>query len=524
MRRMFPLLWLMVLLANVAFAIEAPELFVNDDNTTGPWTGTQAYPFQKIQDAIDTATTGTAIRVSRGVYSEQITLRSHIELYGGYPEDDYATESRDPNVNVTTITNNSSYTTTTLTIANVSSTRLDGFRITREQQTYPDNFRKRVMGIYCRDLDDSNLIYNCNIEGVRAITTVGGPRTRTGLGGGGISCYYASPRIVNCTIKDNHFAKGGGIYLERSSPFISKCIITSNGFHQYEIERWVSAYPAPGGSWVTEIKGGEGAGIFCYFSSPIIENSYIVDNHSEGSGGGISASDLLVQNCLIYGNSPSGYVGDAGAVINCIIWNNSYQIHTYELVPSYSCIQDWTGGGEGNISEDPRLLLMSDGTYRLTSDSPCIDAGKRIDDLTTDYQGQPRGFDGTPEPRGDGSDYDIGADEYTALKMLTPNGGERFKEDEPLTIHWQSEVDSSGTAVFLELWRGGLKVADLGDSWNPAGDEVTTRSLVGIPPGGVYRVRATSLWNADFWDESDQAFTILPEDYVNHAQNWQAYR
>ena len=167
---------------------------------------------------------------------------------------------------------------------------------------------------------------------------------------------------------------------------------------------------------------------------------------------------------------------------------------------------------------------MSDGTYRLTSDSPCIDAGKRIDGLTTDYQGQLRGFDGTPEPRGDGSDYDIGPDEYTALKVLTPNGGERIKEDEPLTIHWQSEIDSAGTAVFLELWRGGLKVADLGDSWNPTGDDVTTRSLVGVPPGGVYRVRAISLWNADFWDESDQAFSILPEDYVNHAQNWQAFR
>ena len=74
----------------------------------------------------------------------------------------------------------------------------------------------------------------------------------------------------------------------------------------------------------------------------------------------------------------------------------------------------------GNISSDPKLLLPEFGEFHLRADSPCIDAGCLISTLIKDFEGDARGYNGTPEPRGDGSDYDIGADEYNGSVPPTP--------------------------------------------------------------------------------------------------------
>jgi len=99
---------------------------------------------------------------------------------------------------VTTITNNGSYTSTTLTIANVSSTILDGFRITRKFQSYAAGYYSQgmtVSGIYCYNLDDSNLVQNCTVEGVYAVTTEGGPRERNGFTGAGLIVTVRRPGL-----------------------------------------------------------------------------------------------------------------------------------------------------------------------------------------------------------------------------------------------------------------------------------------------------------------------------------------
>jgi len=54
----------------------------------------------------------------------------------------------------------------------------------------------------------------------------------------------------------------------------------------------------------------------------------------------------------------------------------------------------------------------------VTAASPCIDAGRDTSDedfgdVTLDIEGTVRGFDGTAVDRGDGSDYDVGAFEFT---------------------------------------------------------------------------------------------------------------
>ena len=58
-------------------------LYVDDDNTMGPWDGTQKHPYQHIQDGIDNASDDDTIYVFNGVYYENnINIEASITLIG----------------------------------------------------------------------------------------------------------------------------------------------------------------------------------------------------------------------------------------------------------------------------------------------------------------------------------------------------------------------------------------------------------------------------------------------------------
>ena len=61
---------------------EGNTIYVDDDNTSGPWNGTQEYPYQWIQDAITAADNGDIISVQGGTYYETITIEKNIVLVG----------------------------------------------------------------------------------------------------------------------------------------------------------------------------------------------------------------------------------------------------------------------------------------------------------------------------------------------------------------------------------------------------------------------------------------------------------
>ncbi len=158
----------------------------------------------------------------------------------------------------------------------------------------------------------------------------------------------------------------------------------------------------------------------------IIQNNVISGNSAGYNGGGLLWCLGTIQNNTIYGNVASysgGGLYDCTRIIrNCIIWQNTANSGGAQFddctTPSYSCIQDWTGGGTGNITDDPQLTDPANGDFHLEASSPCVDAGFYIADLTQDFEGDPRPWDAISEPRGDGSDYDIGADEYTTKTTL----------------------------------------------------------------------------------------------------------
>jgi len=57
-------------------------IYVDDDNISGPWDGTQDYPYQYIQDGIDAANDGDTVFVFNGIYNGQIIVDKSIMLEG----------------------------------------------------------------------------------------------------------------------------------------------------------------------------------------------------------------------------------------------------------------------------------------------------------------------------------------------------------------------------------------------------------------------------------------------------------
>jgi parallel beta-helix repeat protein len=57
-------------------------IYVDDDNTAGPWDGTIEHPYQFIQDGIDNANPGNTVFVFNGIYKENIDIPTAIILTG----------------------------------------------------------------------------------------------------------------------------------------------------------------------------------------------------------------------------------------------------------------------------------------------------------------------------------------------------------------------------------------------------------------------------------------------------------
>jgi hypothetical protein len=94
-------------------------------------------------------------------------------------------------------------------------------------------------------------------------------------------------------------------------------------------------------------------------------------------------------------------------IVNNIIWANTARVadQVYDIsTPSYSCIQDWLGGGSGNIKLGP--VFDADGIH-LLADSPCINTG----DPSYAYDPNEKDIDGQIRVLGR---IDMGADEFLA--------------------------------------------------------------------------------------------------------------
>jgi len=71
------------LVFNIKSVEAAPEMiYVDDDNTTGPWNGTEENPYQNITDALEHASDNDTIYVCSGTYYEHVLVNKSVSIIG----------------------------------------------------------------------------------------------------------------------------------------------------------------------------------------------------------------------------------------------------------------------------------------------------------------------------------------------------------------------------------------------------------------------------------------------------------
>jgi subtilisin family serine protease len=156
--------------------------------------------------------------------------------------------------------------------------------------------------------------------------------------GGAITCVRTSPTIIDCILVANTARRGGAIACKTASPTIASCTLTSNTAES-------------------------GAAISVEDDSPLVINCVVAGNHAErGAGFWARTASPQIINSTFVANRATDAVGGIfcwrgnETVSNCIIWANSGPLAPQfrgSNDPAYCCIQDWTGGGPGNIDIDP---------------------------------------------------------------------------------------------------------------------------------------------------------------------------
>lgn len=91
MKKFFIMISVAILYINIAsvtfigtsqMMVDDKVIYVDDDNTQGPWDGSAQHPFRYIQDAINVSETGSIIFVYNGIYCEHVNITKSIYLFG----------------------------------------------------------------------------------------------------------------------------------------------------------------------------------------------------------------------------------------------------------------------------------------------------------------------------------------------------------------------------------------------------------------------------------------------------------
>lgn len=346
-------------------------------------------PLETIQEGIDGASDGDTVIVAEGTYVENVQFKGkNIVLRSTDPSDPTVVEN-------TTIHGGDAGPVVTFAGAENETCTLSGFTIR--------NGNAEIGAGICGGTWESRT--HATIE--NNVVTVNFGDTGAGLA-------HCDGLIRNNTIADNHAsASGGGLIW--CDGIIEKNDIARNS------AKWGGGLSACGGTIqnntvsYNEALGRfpEGFGGGLYRCDGIIQNNVISRNCAGWYGGGLVSSHGSIRNNTIVANSSTfgGGVGFCTAVIqNCIFWGNQA---FFSRNPSYSCIMGWTGGGEGNIYQDPQFVDFSGGNYRLSENSPCIGSGANQDWMwdAVDLDGNPRVI---------GAKVDMGAYEYSTPADTSP--------------------------------------------------------------------------------------------------------
>ncbi len=375
--------------------VPPPSRLYVDDSATGSDDGTNwVDAYNSLQDALSVAAGSggvvAEIWVAEGEYvpagvgsrATSFVLQNGVSIYGGFAGSETILEQRgDPRQNESCLSgdllgndgsNFSNYGDNSyhvVTASNTNSTAvLDGFTIrsgnangsgvdsigggmyaflggaTVRNCWFEQNSAENHGGGYYHQ-GGSGQIIHCVFEGNRVVHP--GPSAGFGgglhHGGGG-----ASLTLVGCVFRDNVAHLGGGLYNDRVESLSINCL-----FHDNEADL--------GGGFFNFVNQG--------FDGPELVNCTFSENIANTEG------------AAMY-NGKSGVGGTTVTMTNCVLWGNSDTLWAFtgfanSYIVNYCCVEGGFGliAGSGNIQNNPQFVNSVARDLRLSSASPCIDAG-----------------------------------------------------------------------------------------------------------------------------------------------------
>lgn len=312
--------------------------------------------FRTIQEGIDKAdASDDAVWVASASYVENVTLKSGVKLYGGFPPSGSDWRSRNPAQYVTTIrgTGNSSVVKCLPGVG--SDTVIDGFTITGGSGTYiyPDVCGGGILCASASPTISNNIISGNSAPRGGAIYCLASSPTIAGNQIGSHQCNSSGSGAIHCkagapVLRDNRFTQSSApaIYMDAANTVITRNIIsgTSSGITCAAGIALISG---------NTMQYCNGAGIACssYCLATIVENrietasaSGIVfenaygsvchntlDRNSNSQGGGgircISSSPVIVNNKIVMSTSGGGIYCDSSSPTitnNTIAYNQGF--------------------------------------------------------------------------------------------------------------------------------------------------------------------------------------------------------
>jgi hypothetical protein len=341
-----------------------------------------------VQQGIDAACRGDTVIVAPGTYGENIHFQGkNIGLRSVYP--------KDPSVVAATIIDGGQAgSVVTFSGTEGQACVLSGFTIRNGRG---DEAGGGIEGVGTYATIRNNIVVDNSAWSWEGRGDGGGlhlchGNIRNNIISGNSACYGGGLSVCDGVIEGNHISHNTA-----ASP---SGIIVGSGGGLHGCDGLIQ------GNTISQNHAHVGGGL--YWCAGTIQNNIISRNSADGEGGGLCGGRGPIQNNTIAGNSATrsgGGLHQCGGVQNCIVWANAApeapQVYAHPespwAIPTYSCIQGWTAGGEGNIVLDPRFVDAGGNNYRLRSDSPCIDSAKNEDWMAGafDLEGNPRIVNGT---------------------------------------------------------------------------------------------------------------------------------